>query len=74
MTIIGSCAALEDGFGSTGRLQEVGINCIDYERCNNLNDGKIVDYSVSVCLVAIKIVSRLRPIFDRESMSLERVD
>jgi trypsin len=45
LAVIGSSATLEGGFGSTGRLQEVGINRID---CNNLYDGDIVD-SVMLC-------------------------
>jgi hypothetical protein len=38
----------DDGSRSPGRLQEVGINHIDYERCNDLHDGDIV-YSVMLC-------------------------
>jgi hypothetical protein len=36
LTVIGSGAASEGIFGSTGQLQEVGINQIDYETCNDL--------------------------------------
>jgi hypothetical protein len=59
--MIGSGAALEGGFGSTGRLQEVGINRIDYYTCNVLYDSEIVDCSASVCLVAVKIVVKATP-------------
>jgi trypsin len=47
--LIGSGATSESGFGSSGRLQEVGINLIDYETCNNLYDGDIAD-SVVLCV------------------------
>jgi hypothetical protein len=52
LTVIGSGATSEGGFGSTGRLQEVGINHIDYETCNNLYDGDIVDSVMALCLCA----------------------
>lgn len=46
LTMIGSSVAWEGGLGPTGRLQEVGINHIDYETCSDLYDGDIVDCSV----------------------------
>jgi hypothetical protein len=48
MTVIGSGATSEGGFGSPGRLQEVDINRIDYETCNDLYAGDIID-SVMFC-------------------------
>jgi hypothetical protein len=51
----------DDGSRSPGRLQEVGIHHIDYERCNDLYGGDIV-YSVmlclQVCLAVAKIVAK----------------
>jgi hypothetical protein len=61
LVLIDSVAALEDGFGSTGGLQKVCINRIDYVTCNDLCDEEIVDCSVSVCLAAIKIVAKATP-------------
>jgi hypothetical protein len=54
LTMIAFGTTWEGGFGSTGRLQEVGIHPVDYEPCNDLYDGEIVDCPVSVCLVAFK--------------------
>jgi hypothetical protein len=48
LTVIASDVTSDDGSRSPGRLQEVGINHIDYERCNDLHDGDIV-YSVMLC-------------------------
>jgi hypothetical protein len=59
--MIDSVPALDGGFGSVGGLQEVCFNRIDYETCKDLYDGEIVDCSVSVCLVAIKIVAKATP-------------
>jgi hypothetical protein len=59
LTVLGSLATSEGGFGSSGRLQEVGINNTNHDTCNNLNDGDIVD-SVMLCvdvrLEAVKTV------------------
>jgi secreted trypsin-like serine protease len=43
MVIASSDNTSEGIFGSTGRLQEVGINRIDYETCSDLYDGDIDD-------------------------------
>jgi hypothetical protein len=48
LTVIGSDDTSKGDFGSTGRLQEFGINHIDYETCNSLYDRDIVD-SVMLC-------------------------
>jgi hypothetical protein len=63
----------EGAFSSPGRLQEVDINHIDYEICNDLYHGGIV-YSVvlcvQMCLGAAKIVARAtHPIFVQECTS-----
>jgi trypsin len=47
LTVIGFGATSEGGYGSS-RLQEVNVNYIDYETCNELYDGDIVD-SVMLC-------------------------
>ena len=47
LTVIGFGATSEGGYGSS-RLQEVNVNYIDYETCNNLYNGDIVD-SVMLC-------------------------
>jgi hypothetical protein len=43
LMVIVSSATSEGGFGSMGRLQEVDIGHVDYETCNDLYDGDIVD-------------------------------
>jgi trypsin len=47
LTVIGFGATSEGGYGSS-RLKEVNVNYIDYETCNNLYGGDIVD-SVMLC-------------------------
>jgi trypsin len=47
LTVIGFGATSEGGNGSS-RLQEVNVNYIDYQTCNNLYNGEIVD-SVMLC-------------------------
>jgi hypothetical protein len=49
LTVIGSGATSEGDFGSTGRLQELGINLIDYKTCNDLYGGNIVE-SIILCV------------------------
>jgi hypothetical protein len=60
LMVIVSSATSEVGFGLTGLLQKLGISPIDYETCNDLCDGDIVD---SVMLYAdvpgmVKIVAK----------------
>jgi hypothetical protein len=77
LAVIESGVILDDGSGSPGRLQEVGIIHIDYESCNDLYDGDIVCvYSVRHALcagvpgVGEHIARRLCGLtFDRESTS-----
>jgi hypothetical protein len=57
---------LDGGFGSPGRLQEVGINHIDYETYNDLYNGDIV---YSICQG-----DSGGPNFDRESKRSEGLD
>jgi hypothetical protein len=47
LTVIGFGATSEGGYGSS-LLQEVNVNYIDYETCDDLYDGDIVD-SVMLC-------------------------
>jgi trypsin len=47
LTVIGFGTTSEGGYGSS-RLQEVNVNYIDYETCNDLYNGDIVD-SVMLC-------------------------
>jgi len=47
LTVIGFGALSEGGYGSS-RLQEVNVNYLDYETCNELYNGDIVD-SVMLC-------------------------
>ena len=47
LTVIGFGAISEGGYGSS-RLQEVNVNYLDYETCNELYNGDIVD-SVMLC-------------------------
>jgi hypothetical protein len=64
LAVIGFGATSEGGFGSTGRLQEVSINHIDYETCNDMYDGDIVG-CVMLCagvLAAVKIVAKATPV------------
>jgi hypothetical protein len=50
--VIGSGTPVESGFGSTGRLQEVGINHIAFGKCDDLYDGDgDLDDSVVLCVV-----------------------
>ena len=55
LTVIGSDVRryipwrVEGGFGSTDRLQEVSINYIDYEMCNDLYKAAFNVYSVMLC-------------------------
>jgi hypothetical protein len=49
LTVIGSGGTSEGGFGSTGRLHEVGINNLDCGTCNDLYDGDIVDF-IMLCV------------------------
>lgn len=49
LTAIDSVATSEGASGSPGRLQEVGVNPIDYETCNDMYDGDNL-YSVVLCV------------------------
>jgi hypothetical protein len=60
-TVIGSGATSEGGFGLTGRLQEVGINHIDYEMCNDLYNGGLVDSAMLCVGVPGVIVAKATP-------------
>jgi hypothetical protein len=77
--MIGSGAAWEGGFGSTGRLLEVGINYIDYEVWNDLYDSAIF-YSIMLCAVVPGGGEDScqgdfgGPIFDRESTRSKGLD
>jgi hypothetical protein len=61
LTVIDTGPTAEGGFGSSGRLQEVGINHI-YETCNDLSDGNImfsVIFCAPVCLRAVRIFAKV---------------
>jgi hypothetical protein len=62
LAVIESGVILDDGSGSPGRLQEVGIIHIDYESGNDLYDGGIVCvYSVMLCVqVCLALVNILQ--------------
>jgi hypothetical protein len=48
LVVIGSSATSESNFDSPGRLQEVSINHIDYETCNDPVDFVIICAGVPV--------------------------
>jgi secreted trypsin-like serine protease len=79
LTVIGSGATSEGGFGSPGRLQEVDINHIDYVACKDLYDGDIIDSVMLYAGVPGGCEDSCQgdsggPIFDRESTRFEELD
>jgi neutral trehalase len=59
LTVIGSGAISEGGFGSPGRLREVDINHIDYVSCNDLYDGVKTQEEIETMIAEYKETEKL---------------